>query len=168
MESNEKARNTQVINEEINYSELIDIGRKFANTEDKKSAETNLNLALLAPNIDTFGKIQAVAIKSFIYYKDKNIQVILCFVKKALKILDNTKLNNLETTAAFCLIRILYRGGMLLSEMNEPYMASYLFFTARNIFEEKNLTRIESESYETLETAFTSVLKEISADVIFY
>lgn len=161
MEYNEKKSNSQQYNEEVNYIELIDIGRKEVNGDDVKLGLHYLNIALLSPNLDIQSKIQAQAIKSYAYFKLKDLNTILHITFKLLHE-ENFKL--LETNSLFCLVRILYRCGSILIENKFYLVAAYCFNNAKKLFEYKNL-RLERDSYETLETAIKSVLNTISQEV---
>lgn len=167
MESTKNSKNSTILNDEINYNEIIDQGRKLVNGvngENAKIGENYINLSLLAPNIDSQSKINAWAIKSFVRYKLKDDIVVLSFIKKSLKALNGIKLNSLEPNTVFCLIRIFYRAGILLSELNQIYLSCFCMYEAKNLFEEKDI-RSERESRDTLDTQFANALKEVSKDV---
>lgn len=164
MENNSKIHNSCNMYNEINYSELIDNGRKLVNESGQNLGEYHITLALLAPNLDLQSKIQAWAIKSYAYYKIKDENILLTYIKRIFKILNTTKVRLLEQYTVFSMIRILYRGGMLMSECKHNFISGMLLYKAKLLFEDKDI-RGEQESFETLEKSFNDILKKITVEV---
>jgi hypothetical protein len=150
---------------EINYNELIETCRAQSN-KDINESEYNINLALLSSNMDYQSKIQCWALKTFLHYKLKNQNELLTYYKKVLKFINEKTLTKVDQNLAFCIIRIMYRCGCILQENKSLFLAAQCMFEAKNIFEEKQI-RTERDSLETLENSFSTVLKEISSEVIF-
>lgn len=157
-------------NDDINYSELIDIGKKLV-TEDKNhiQGEHNLNLALLAPNLDNISKIQTLAIKSYIYFSlEKDIDVLLHLIKKILK--PESQIfyeKKFDSTINFCFVRMFYRAGSL-CEKDYPYMALYLLSKSKNIILEFPPLRSDSASLEIIEKCMSNLTVQITHKVKFY
>jgi hypothetical protein len=152
---------------EIKYNELIDQARKLS-SEDVIKSEFKVNLAMLARNIDLASKAQAWSLKAFIHMKAKDMYQLLAYCKKSLKIYDRKdKSDAIDSSTAFCFIKILYRCGMFLQENNNLFTAAFCMYKAKNIFEEKDILN-EHESYNTLDNSFSSLLKDISQEVYNY
>jgi hypothetical protein len=149
---------------EIKYNELLDQARKLS-SEDLIKSEYKTNLAMIARNIDIASKAQAWSLKSFIHLKSKNVDQLLSYGKKALKVIDGGKNSDVDSSTWFCLVKILYRCGMILQESKNLYTAAFCMYKAKNVFEEMDITN-EQESFNTLESNFASLLKEISQEVI--
>ncbi len=162
MESNDNKSNAD---DEVNYTELIDQGRKQVNSEDIKTGLHLINLALLSPNLDIISKVQTLAIKSFAHYKLKDRNITLGLAVKMFKFLNKQKLDLLDSAVLFCAVRMLYRGGSIMIENNFPYVGAYCYYFAKKLFECKGL-RAERDSYETLEKAIKEVLKTLTDEVI--
>jgi hypothetical protein len=158
-------RNNQ--NDEVNYSELIDIGKKLV-TEEKISSqgEYNLNLSLLAPNIDSSSKIQALAIKTFIYFSlEKNLKILLHLTKKILK--EESKIyyeKIYDSSIIFCFVRMFYRSGIL-SEAEYPYLAFYFLTMSKNLILENPQLRGDSNSVEIIEKSIGALSSSIGQKV---
>jgi len=164
MESSEKIYN----NDEVNYSELIEVGKKLV-TENKNyiQGEYYLNLSLLASNLDNSSKLQALAVKSYIYYSfEKNLNVLLHLIKKILK--PESKIyyeKKFDSHIYFCFVRMFYRAGIL-CEQDYPFLALYLLKLAREIFSENPQIQGDTSSLEIIEkgisnltTAVTNIVK---------
>ena len=165
MENSNRKASTNVINEEINYVELIDLGRKLVNGEDIKLGQHFITLALLSPNIDTQSKIQASAIKSFAHFKLKDEMVTLSQAKKILKFMNKNKLDTLESSILFCLVRVLYRAGSLLIELKQKYLAALLLYDAKRLFELRQMRDEKDSSLSTLEDTLKPLIKSITVDL---
>jgi hypothetical protein len=165
MENSKRKSSTNVLNEEINYVELIDIGRKLVNGEDIKLGQHFITLALLSPNIDLHSKIQASAIKSYAHFKLKDERVTLAQVEKIFRFLKKNRLETLEASLILCIIRVLYRGGSLLIELKKKYTAAYLLYEAKRLFELRQMRDERESSLTTLEDTLKPLLKDITADV---
>lgn len=152
------------MNDEVNYTELIDIGRKQVNGDDIKLGIYYINLALLSPNLDPQSKIQALAIKSFAHFKMKEGSVVYSVVNKVLKYMAREKVELFEQAVLFCIVRMLYRGGSLMLENKQIYLAAFCLYYAKKLFEFKAL-RAEKESYETLENTIKPLLSDITTEV---
>lgn len=168
MENSEKKKvssNTNVVNEEINYSELIDIGRKFVNSDDIKLGLHYLTLALLSPNIDSSSKIQALAIKSYANYKLKDEEMTLYILSKVIHILNKSKLDSLDNATLLCCVRMLYRGGSVLVDSKQLYIAAYSFYYAKKLFDQKCM-RGERDALDTLDKTLKPLLTDIGSQNI--
>jgi len=158
-------RNNQI--DEFNYSELIDLGKKFV-TEEKilSQGEYNLNLSLLAPNIDSSSKIQALAIKTFIYFSmEKNLNILLHLTKKILK--PDSKIfyeKKFDSSIIFCFVRMFYRTGSL-SEAEYPYLAFYFLKMSKNLILDNPQLRGDSNSLEILEKSIGALYTSLSQKV---
>ncbi len=133
MESSRLEKKAQVSNEEVNYTDLIENGRKLVNSnyeDDKLLGEHLINLALLTPNIDDSCKIQAMAIKSFLHFKSKDEDTTMLVVYKIINFLNKTQIEKLEGNILFCAVRVIYRGGSLLIVKNKPYVGAFLLYYA--------------------------------------
>jgi hypothetical protein len=148
---------------EIKYNELIDQSRRLS-SEDLIKSEYKINQAMIARNIDICSKAQAWSLKTFIHLKSKNMELLLAYSKKILRLLDRTKMSDIDSSTAFCLIKVLYRCGMILQENKNLFTAAYCMHKARQIFEDKEIHN-EQESNNTLENNFSALLKEISQEV---
>jgi hypothetical protein len=126
---------SNVINEEINYSELIEIGRKLINGDDMKLGLHHINMVLLSPNIDNDSKLNALAIKSYAYFKMNNQDIILSTVKKVKRFLNKVKLETLSKEVLFFSIRILFRAGNLMKDINKKGIALICLLTGKELFE---------------------------------
>jgi hypothetical protein len=163
MESSEKISN----NDEVNYSELIDVGRKLV-TENKNyiHGEYYLNLSLLAPNIDSSSKLQALAVKSYIYFSlEKNLNVLLHLAKKILK--PESKIfyeKNFDSSIYFCFVRMFYRAGNL-CEQDNPLLALYLLKLSREIIIENPQLKGETGSLEIIEKAISNLTMIVTKNV---
>jgi hypothetical protein len=88
----------------------------------------------------------------------------LSLTYKIKKIIDKEKIEYLENSILFCAVRMMYRGGMLLIEINQPYVGAYCLYYSKKLFGYKGL-RSERESYENLEKSINSVIKTLNAEV---
>jgi hypothetical protein len=167
MESSRLEKKAQVSNEEVNYTDLIENGRKLVNSndeDDKLLGEHLINLALLTPNIDDSCKIQAMAIKSFLHFKSKDEDTTMLVVYKIINFLNKTQIEKLEGNILFCAVRVIYRGGSLLIGKNKPYVGAFLLYYAKKLFAYRAL-REEKESYDVIEGAIQNVIKEITEEM---
>jgi hypothetical protein len=152
------------LSDEVNYNELLDKGRQHVNGEKIQEGLLYINLMLLSPNLDNSSKISGMAIKSYSYYKLKDKNIVMSLGLKTIKFLENQKIEYLENSILFCAVRMLYRAGMLFIENHQTYVGAYCLYYAKKLFEHKAL-RTEKDSYDTLETTITSVLKTLTSEV---
>lgn len=165
MENSKRKSSINVINDEINYTELIDIGRKLVNGEDIKLGQHYITLALLSPNIDIHSKIQASAIKSYAHFKLKDERVCLAQVEKIFRFMKKNKLETFEANIILCIIRVLYRGGSLLIELKKKYTAAYLLYEAKRLFDLRQVREERESNLTTLDDTLKPLLKEITVDI---
>ncbi len=150
---------------EIKYNELIDQSRKLS-SEDFIKSEYKVNLAMISKNLDIASKVQAWSLKTFIHFKSNNMDQLLTYCKKTLRLLERIKISDIDTSSIFCLIKILYRCGMILQENKILFTAAYCMHKAKNLFYEKGIND-EEESFNTLGSNFSILLKQISQEVNF-
>jgi hypothetical protein len=164
MENKYTQMNNHKNEEEIDYTQLIDEGRKYANAEQLKEGEYNLSMALAISDIDTGSYYQALAILSFIFIKNKNLKQMLPLITKYFNKSKINKLNSHEGNTVYCMIKILYRTASILAEHELYFTSAFLYFEAKSLFEHNDL-RSDKENFDTLDKAFGLVLNKIGEKV---
>jgi len=152
------------VEEEINYSNLLDKARNCIEENKFDKCEYLVNLALLAPNLDKNTKINLYSLKSYIHYKFKSeIQGLNCVSKALTYLKHNKKLNDADI--GFCLSKILYRGAKYFyPEIRQyNYYSCYLLYTAKILVE--TLKVKEEKNKMIIEEEFINTLKEIVEEV---
>lgn len=149
----------------IKYGDLLDQARKFIDEKNIKLAQYYVSLAILEPKIDLINKIKSIGILTFVRYNSKDAQIMDYLIFKIKKYLANNDIRNFDFSIVFCMIRVLYRGGLVKINDGENLLTIHLLKEALDLFEEGNITN-EQNSKDTINGLFKEAIEKFKQEVI--
>ncbi len=149
----------------IKYGDLLDQARKLIDDKNMKLAQYYVSLAILEPKIDLINKIKSIGILTFVRYNYKDSQIMDYLIYKIKKYLGSNEIKNFDFSINFCIIRVLYRGGLVKINYGENLITIHLLKEALNIFDEGEISN-EKNSKDTISSLFRETIDKYKEEVI--